>query len=169
NIEQMVSSPTFGLVEIKTEVFNIEQMVSSPTFGLAEIKNEVSAIEQAVGAKSGTQSSGPFFASDKYVSAKALNNTSNTVGPITVTVYNLGVCPKTSTILGTPVTATFSIAPFCATDVFFHKIGNTKVNISGAEIEVQFTGVPAGVLLYSRTTSSGQEDAMDVFNSCCFV
>ena len=47
-IEDLLESPTFGLAEIKTEVYAIEKAVLSPTFGLAEIKTEVYAIEHAL-------------------------------------------------------------------------------------------------------------------------
>ena len=119
--------------------------------------------------KGATQSSGPFFTTDKYLAVKALNNTSNTVGPITVTAYDLNVCPKaTFNVGGVPITATFSLAPFCATDIFFHQVGNTKLNIVNTELEVQFTGLTSGVLVYSRTTASGENTASDVINNCCY-
>ena len=172
-IEQAINSGTFGLAEIKTEIVAIAEAVLSPTFGLAEIKTEIFAIESAIGGipvKGSTQSSGPWHATDKYLSTKILNNTPNTVGPITVTAYDLSVCPKaTFNVGGIPITATVSLAPFCATDIFFLQVGNTKLNIQFSELEVEFSGLTSGVLVYSRTTATNGQDALDVINNCCYM
>jgi len=47
-ILKLLESPTFGLAEIKTEIFSIEKAVNHPFFGLQEIKSEVQIIEFAV-------------------------------------------------------------------------------------------------------------------------
>ncbi|WP_353852611.1 hypothetical protein [Dehalobacter restrictus] len=47
-ILKLLESPTFGLAEIKTEIFSIEKAVNHPFFGLQEIKSEVQVIEFTV-------------------------------------------------------------------------------------------------------------------------
>jgi hypothetical protein len=175
-IESAVLSPTFGLAEIKTEVAAIESAVFSPTFGLEEIKTEIQQILAIIGgaAAGGNVSSGPFFAVNKYLEVKLLNNCAGFVGPVTVTAYDLSTCPKsTVTISGTPLTTTIFLSPGCSTDIFFFQnAGGQKLDISGLEVEVQITtpgGLPSCVLPYSRTTNTGKNATANEINSCCYV
>jgi hypothetical protein len=69
----------------------------------------------------------------------------------------------------TPITATFTLSPYCATDVrFIEDALGDKLDIQGKEIEVQFTGVASGILVYSRTTNTNGTDATDVITNCCY-
>jgi hypothetical protein len=191
NIETIVLSPIFGLKEVKEEVINIEELAELMLNGvnkidakldglalsLAEIKAKLTQMCNNTSIeKIFSKSSGPFIAVNEYIEVKILNNTSDKIGPITVTVYSLETSPKSVATAGPnsfPLTTNVEVLQGCMANVFFvQDLNGQKLNISGRELEIEVTGANVlrrSVLIYSRTTNAEKNITANEFNSSGYI